>query len=571
MRKKLHSRISTKWLAEFMGLIFLSSLLIGATLTVPVTAAFTISAGNTLHYKVTEFRAPLNDITDTNIFTSVDLTGSDIYVKILRTDTAAGWYTVGLAGILGQDMTFNLTSVFNTTSAFGLNFENTVVKGGSGAALDLPEIKMWSFFDFNNNKAGLFYLDEDKWTDHKTALENAFGSNVTIDNGASEFTATFGNATDSLKLVWAKSGENAGILKSFRLDADVELSGGSSGHIVFEMTLQSRQTRELPNKSRVTMNLNRGDLSYSVTGNFTNMTNDLENAKQNISAWVGHNVLRYDIQNRDGVFYQVEIFAATDPSNPNAGLASVGTSYYNGFSGSQAGYDSLDDLYWPVSLLPIPIALDSAPLLTPDWEVHRGQFLLVNDILTTLETIIHSNDFKTQVLDGMGITINDFAIELEFQEASGFKHIVVTFSVALNIDGQRFYANQSSFYEGQGTLDFSTSGRIWSTYSDDGVLAASGQEIQLNIKANSFGYVYNTGYYNVTSITDGDLSLNLNTFVKNPDFSTVPEPTTAAATSPTAPPAITPSFEFVPVFLLLSVLGVASVRIKRNNRFKPEH
>ncbi len=547
---------------------------------IPSAAAFTIDPGNTLVYEVTTFNVPFSQLsTDPNYeglaaFTGVDLTDSQVYVKILRTNPAQGWYTVAYGAILGRQNTINFTALAGDPSSFdptayGLDLSNVVVQAGAGGRITSAESKMWNFFD-STGKGGLFYLDEDQWSDHETQLNARFGSNVTITNGADEFVAKFGNATHFIELTWFKTGDNAGLLKKFNVQWGVTLSDGSTVNISIVITFVARYTRNLANVSTVTMKLGTGNLAYTATGNFSDAdtTNPLEWMKGNLSMWTGNDILRYEIGNRDGLFYTTNVYGPANVSNPSDGLTLLGDTVFSAFDGDNYELDTYSGLYYSTSptLAPMAMGLGAdlpAPLMTPDWELTKGEVIIGDSILGTIQTVLTSTQYKQEFLDGVGVTINSIDLNTEYIESTDYVYQSVTISFDVSIDGTKYYANiTNGMGTGHGTMNIKYSLKSWIAYSQDGVLGAYATDLSLNLNANNFGFDAqgqgSQGGYSMT--TDGTLDLTVAIKLQNKDFASVPSPDEVKASSSVIESAgggvITPGFELAPM-LLLALLPAA--------------
>ncbi len=543
-----------------LGFIFsLTSLKINV---LPTSGAFDLAAGDTIIYTVTQWQFPIDKVTNVTGGVDLDLTGSSIYVKIMRVSPSEGWYTASAGVILGKTARFNLTALSEgelPTSQYGLNLEDVQVPEGFGFRMGGEE-KFWISFD--NDRPVLLYLDPDKWSDHKAALES---ENATVQETNDEFKATVTEEGLTYELIWDKT-TNPGLLKSFSVTGQMNFDDGTSASVNIKIEFQSKENKPLPNKNLVELELKKdSSFTYSVTGDLQNQinTSDLQNISDSIDAWKQKTITKYQISDIDGVFYKTSIYGPVDINDPSKGLDERSVATYDGFTADVASYNSFSDSYYS-GATPF-VGSTAAPLVTPDWDLWKASAIFSKAIVDTIETFVTSNDFKTTVLDGPGITLNTFSLEVDYQESGDFRHMVAEAHLKVTVDGQKFFENMTEgTQQGQGTLTIQLDAKIWTTYYKDGVLAAMGFDVSFDMNGNNFGMVTGGGGQGGGSqpeTINGELKIDSKIILNNKEYNP-PEPAAAGQGGSVLP---TPGFEALPLLIVIPIISMVAIVRKRRH------
>ena len=535
----------------------------------PVAAVLSMTAGNTLTYELTKVDVPFDQLSnDSNLaalqgLSSTELVGSKLVVKILRVDSVQGWYTIGYAGILGQKTTFDFQILPNLDSnsfPFGLNLSALTLESGAGLSFTDDEIRMWNFFDFSSGKSGLFYLDSSRWNDHEAALKAEFGSNVTVTNGETEFIVVLQEDVNRTELSWFKKGENAGLLKSFELQAVLLLDNGTTTVATVAFSFVSKSVAILPDVNTVAFELTNGDFDSTVSGDFQKDWGDLLSlAKTFVTNWEGKEPFKYEIGNKHGVFYYSDVFVPLKVDDPSSGIFKAMTLAYNGFDGRPYIWDQNEDLFRPattggIELIPGMLLTFPAPVVTPDWEVREGSNKLARSVLDSFAGIVTKASGDLAFIGLPGVIVSQFEQDVEFTNSTGLKNSIVKVILAFSVNGTEFYPGTTNgTLEGDGTLDVSLDLSVVQAFNNDGILALVSVNVSLFINANTFGY-FNTTSADF-SVTSGLLDLNSNMTFKNTNFEQLIKPSSGESSSALSSNqfgATTPGFEQIVLFLAIS-------------------
>ncbi len=535
----------------------------------PVAAVLSMTAGNTLTYELTKVDVPFDQLSnDSNLaalqgLSSTELVGSKLVVKILRVDSVQGWYTIGYAGILGQKTTFDFQILPNLDSnsfPFGLNLSALTLESGAGLSFTGDEIRMWNFFDFSSGKSGLFYLDSSRWNDHEAALKAEFGSNVTVTNGETEFIVVLQEDVNRTELSWFKKGENAGLLKSFELQAVLLLDNGTTTVATVAFSFVSKSVAILPDVNTVAFELTNGDFDSTVSGDFQKDWGDLLSlAKTFVTNWEGKEPFKYEIGNKHGVFYYSDVFVPLKVDDPSSGIFKAMTLAYNGFDGRPYIWDQNEDLFRPattggIELIPGMLLTFPAPVVTPDWEVREGSNKLARSVLDSFAGIVTKASGDLAFIGLPGVIVSQFEQDVEFTNSTGLKNSIVKVILAFSVNGTEFYPGTTNgTLEGDGTLDVSLDLSVVQAFNNDGILALVSVNVSLFINANTFGY-FNTTSADF-SVTSGLLDLNSNMTFKNTNFEQLIKPSSGESSSALSSNqfgATTPGFEQIVLFLAIS-------------------
>ncbi len=535
----------------------------------PVAAVLSMTAGNTLTYELTKVDVPFDQLSnDSNLaalqgLSSTELVGSKLIVKILRVDSVQGWYTIGYAGILGQKTTFDFQILPNLDSnsfPFGLNLSALTLESGAGLSFTDDEIRMWNFFDFSSGKSGLFYLDSSRWNDHEAALKAEFGSNVTVTNGETEFIVVLQEDVNRTELSWFKKGENAGLLKSFELQAVLLLDNGTTTVATVAFSFVSKSVAILPDVNTVAFELTNGDFDSTVSGDFQKDWGDLLSlAKTFVTNWEGKEPFKYEIGNKHGDFYYSTVFVPLKVDDPSSGIFKAMTLAYNGFDGRPYIWDQNEDLFRPattggIELIPGMLLTFPAPVVTPDWEVREGSNKLARSVLDSFAGIVTNASGDLAFIGLPGVIVSQFEQDVEFTNSTGLKNSIVKVILAFSVNGTEFYPGTTNgTLEGDGTLDVSLDLSVVQAFNNDGILALVSVNVSLFINANTFGY-FNTTSADF-SVTSGLLDLNSNMTFKNTNFEQLIKPSSGESSSALSSNqfgATTPGFEQIVLFLAIS-------------------
>ncbi|MFW9930433.1 MAG: hypothetical protein ACFFD1_13645, partial [Candidatus Thorarchaeota archaeon] len=394
----------------------------------------TPSPGDTFIYKVTTWSVPdVFDIaTDGNATSTMNLVGSEIAFKVLSADTNT--YNFALYVKSGSDITITVKS--SALGADAVDVLGSLLSSTGDLQLSLPANVAFpivpqaeAYYNITQNDGPSFWVKNVNWVD----VANAAASDPTLSYSETTDTATVTKSSQetdanlSIALTYSKSSSNS-VFTKLELNGTVLDKNNVSHDIQVVVEYQSTNSNPLPNDfttgqvyvyrySKASL-----DISYSLNKDAEDFINTMLKASSNdiqsiqeaidtlkaaVNTLKDNVAFQYEIGNIDGVLYQASVSQGTGlPTNVD----------FNGF-------------------LPVADGM-LAPVVTPDWELWDGTFLLVKtagSIYTSLLNYDTAGTTQKQNYNDMGIVSGP---NVEFDATSSTSNNINYHSITLHSDAK---------------------------------------------------------------------------------------------------------------------------------------
>ena len=548
------------------------------------TALDNIKPGDTVYYKVSKYNFPLTDLLagqQSSIDLSkvqLDLTGSQIGVKVMTTDSATGVYLLDVFAILGKDVVVPFPA--NTDPAVtGIFGDSLTVPAGVGLSIGamLPGSNLVTVVTTGGSNGGIpVYIEPSHTSDYKSYLDSqtvSGGSLVTTD-GTDTFQTVY-SVTDSsgsltITLVWFKTGNDAGFFKSFDLTGTVPNAQNQNVNVQFTFAFDHRVNNPLPTEitsgTQQLLQVENAGFDMSWDGTYFNDAfsgfnqTDYNNARSQLQGMIGKDFMKYTFGGTNGMYYKssLDLF---DPSTNGYNNAFKDV-WFDGFTGTPSSYDPSCAPncinYNSLTGILIPFL---APGVSPDWDIWQANmntYQALSDIVT--KTLTSSSVANS--LGDYGLSVDTLTNLMQLRSQDQFKYFYNELNAKVSYDasqGLSDSAHRPSGFDGTEKASIDATGNVWSSYSDKGLIAGYGVQFNVTLSVTNFPLASTSSQRGSGTFTFGVVLK-----IRNDAFSSLPDGKNAGVGGGGLLPGV-PGFEMVPVLMVLVGIPLISKRKRKNN------
>ena len=592
-----------------------STVILMIALLLPLFAgSVTVRAGNvwaepgtTAWYTINTFDMGTGlqaEMNDEGVFPNLDLVGTQVFAKVLWVGDISDGFTwttvvdVSTGFILGAENSIYAEDPNDTS----INYEVTLPEG---AGLFVP-FGISSATDFTEDLSSI--NPTRPWMPIPLYLHDDFNAHVSELSGDPDTTTSLGTEYFQVEVSIHDAYTDLTAILKWRVSdglfysVDFSIADPSDSTISFDFAMSLDRVDDpvgLPISvgDRLTYVLQEADWSMSVTGDFNtpDTTDGFNNAKSEVEAAVGKDIVEFYIQEIDGLYYRAEIRVY---NSDTGALETQGEAWFNGFNTPDSiaflgmgGFVGMNEAPLPFGVAqqapdfgPGENAVPIGPVSTPDWEIYNSVAVTVGALLAQAEAELVStiSDMETNPpedvisLNVASSTSSDPQFDFTYQygtDAYGYniRQLSASVDVVFQLETQGNdtwvnWDNTTGWYAWEESQDNSIIAEtsVGTAYSSDGILNALATNFDMNLDMNyqryeeeSWGYVYDDS-------TVGTMDLSIYNYLTLQGYTgsnpTDPIATTTAGVDTNASNNLLPGFGYI--VTILAFAGVAAI-VKR--------